>query len=234
MGQEPERRDKPSGGRKALGRRLPVALTRARAKALDTAGKGTHMEERQKYFDEALSDFVHDAACGGAIRHLVDLGYSLPQIVRALTYPVSPEKVRKTAYRYMLESGLLLRGLEGTEAFLHIKLNRSDREAAHRLLYKKIQENGEAKTYLSCPFGKWVCQNGKGTGEERLRAELSCLNPREQDYIAGIAWDAPLLYHRMNGRMREIGAKLLLHGFSDIRYYFMETKEIVSAADEGR
>ena len=54
------------------------------------------MEGRQKYFDEALSDFVHDAASGGAIRHLVDLGYSLTQIMQALSYPTPRERVQKT------------------------------------------------------------------------------------------------------------------------------------------
>ena len=90
------------------------------------------MEGRQKYFDEALSDFVHDAASGGAIRHLVDLGYSLTQIMQALSYPTPRERVQKTVYRYMLESGMLLKMLPGLEegVFTLVSLQARDRGAA--------------------------------------------------------------------------------------------------------
>lgn len=43
--------------------------------------------DEPSYFQNALSSFVTDAACGGAIRHLVDIGYTLDQIVERLDYP---------------------------------------------------------------------------------------------------------------------------------------------------
>lgn len=183
------------------------------------------MGERQKYFEEALSDFVYDAASGGAIRHLVDLGYSVDQMVRSLSYPTPRERVRKTAYRYMLESGLLVKELPGvrtddiqTEARL-IRLDVSDQKRTNAFLHQKISENGAENVYISCPFGMygptWE-QNGS----------LSCLNSRELEYIRGIPWENMIMYHRATDRMQEIGRKLFLHRQPECRYYFLKTGEI--------
>ena len=46
-----------------------------------------------KYFNRALADFTFDVACGAAIRHLHELGYTPEQIVERLDYPVSVDKV---------------------------------------------------------------------------------------------------------------------------------------------
>lgn len=64
--------------------------------------------EEQKYFKQAISNFTFEAACGGAIRHLADLGYSVKQIEEQLSYPVPYEKVQKTVWEYFLENGILL------------------------------------------------------------------------------------------------------------------------------
>lgn len=47
------------------------------------------------YFNEALSNFVKDFAYGGAIRHLVDKGYTVERIIREFHYPISRESVEK-------------------------------------------------------------------------------------------------------------------------------------------
>ena len=41
----------------------------------------------QDFFKSALSNFTHEAASGGAIRHLADLGYTVDWITRELTFP---------------------------------------------------------------------------------------------------------------------------------------------------
>lgn len=41
----------------------------------------------QEYFKSALSDFTYEAASGGAIRHLADLGYTVKQISGQLSFP---------------------------------------------------------------------------------------------------------------------------------------------------
>lgn len=47
------------------------------------------------YFNEALSNFAKDFAYGGAIRHLVDKGYTAERIIREFHYPISRESVEK-------------------------------------------------------------------------------------------------------------------------------------------
>ncbi len=60
------------------------------------------------YFEDALSDFIHEMASAGAIRHLTDAGYSIEQIMDELDYPTPRERVEQTVYRYMTASGILL------------------------------------------------------------------------------------------------------------------------------
>lgn len=201
------------------------------------------MEKRQRYFEEALSDFVHDAASGAAIRHLVDLGYSVEQMMQALSYPTPRERVRQTAYRYMLESGLIVADISFGEAsygaadenntgcggsFRTVRLQISDRKRMDQYLYGKIRENGEENVYLSCPFGIWRSQEGRGEQDcGWIRDRLPYLSKREQDYIMGIPWEGREMYHRLNDRMREIGRKLILHMEPGCRYYFIKTRETV-------
>ena len=45
------------------------------------------------YFREALSGFTFEAAGGGAIRHLADLGCTVDEIETQLLYPISHNKV---------------------------------------------------------------------------------------------------------------------------------------------
>lgn len=55
------------------------------------------------YFDDALSDFAKDFAYGGAIRHLLDSGYSVERIIRDYHYPVSREYIEKVERRFREE-----------------------------------------------------------------------------------------------------------------------------------
>lgn len=79
----------------------------------------------QDYFKNALSDFTFEAACGGAIRHLADLGYTVSQIKEQLAFPTALEKVRKTVWEHMLDTGALCLeepGKQGTsEKFDYIR-----------------------------------------------------------------------------------------------------------------
>ncbi len=52
-------------------------------------------EERHGYFEEALSNFTRDFAYGGAIRHLVDRGYTVDRIIKEFNYPISRESIEK-------------------------------------------------------------------------------------------------------------------------------------------
>ena len=62
-------------------------------------------EESHGYFEQALSNFARDFAYGGAIRHLVDHGYTVDRIIREFHYPLSRETIEKMVERYLEEKG---------------------------------------------------------------------------------------------------------------------------------
>ncbi len=60
-------------------------------------------ESNHGYFEEALSNFTKDFAYGGAIRHLVDHGYTVDRIIKEFHYPISRESIEKIVDRYLKE-----------------------------------------------------------------------------------------------------------------------------------
>lgn len=242
--------------------------------------------DEPSYFQNALSGFTTEAACGGAVRHLVDSGYTLDQIVSRLDYPASRAKVQRIMMDYLYESHILLKkepsgelfasqsqlvqeqDAYGRRSFRKISIDYngqkymtsepvltvlSQREKAAQtqeslwtqleyepkrdgklteLLYRKCKENGEIYSYVSCSFGKAINdqrgqneQNAAGTvAEERI----SCLNSRQREYLQGIRWEQPVLYHRLNRRMLEIVSKLYEEGVYDGVCYFLSGWEKIT------
>lgn len=252
------------------------------------------------YFQSALSSFVTDAACGGAVRHLADIGYTLDQIVGRLDYPAPREKVRRILMDYLYENHVLLREepsealfapkpqfVQEQDAFGRRSMRKivvdqnsqncrkgvsetrnspfvgrnlgsaisdsdltvlSNREKAEKtqqmmwreslydpkrdgklteLLHRKCEKNGEVYSYVSCPFGETendqYSQRRKSGNDGQLRQgesgklgevcaaakdKWSCLNNRQREYLQGIRWDQPVLYHRLDQRILEIIGKL--------------------------
>jgi len=214
--------------------------------------------DKPEYFQNALSNLVTEAACGGAVRHLTNTGCTLDQIVARLDYPASREKVQRIMMEHLYQSRVLLRG-EPSDALFeketqfvqeqdaygrrtmrkiivdHDSQNKmtdmpdltelSQREKGAQLkgfpwrdffydpkrdgkltemLHRKCEENGTTYSYMSCDFALF---HDDLKGQEKEGA-LSCLNNRQREYLAGIRWERPLLYHRLDQRMREILGKL--------------------------
>lgn len=270
--------------------------------------------DEPSYFQNALSSFVADAACGGAVRHLVDIGYTLDQIVDRLDYPAPRAKVQRIMMDYLYESRVLLREEPSAKLFAAKEMFVQEQDAFGRrsmrkvmvdsnsqsdvvdtkrnlignerdakipdldmtrmshpqkevqrqeilwkkivydpkrdgklteLLHQKCDKNGEAYSYISCSFGKPINDQhsqymtgneGKSGKNEKnrqnesggvLAAEKiwSCLNNRQRDYIQGIRWDQPVLYHRLNQRMLEIVGKLYEAGAYDGMAFFAVSRE---------
>lgn len=57
-----------------------------------------------QYFNQALQNFVQDFAYGGAIRHLVDLGYDTDRIMKEYHYPLSRDTIDKIVQRHLAEN----------------------------------------------------------------------------------------------------------------------------------
>ena len=60
-----------------------------------------------KYFNEALGDFINEAANGGVIRHLTDVGYTADEIRKHLTFQISDEKLDELIRKRKIENGTL-------------------------------------------------------------------------------------------------------------------------------
>lgn len=240
--------------------------------------------DRPYYFQTALSNFTTDVACGGAIRHLTDIGYTLDQIVERLDYPASRTKVQKIMMDYLYESQVLLREepsaalFAGREEYVQeqdvygrrtlrkiiydqdsqykmtdtpnltpmswseVTTGKQDilwKETSYdsrrdgkltELLYRKCQENGENFSYVSCCFRFLnIDSSGYPVKEENtVGAEtINCLHKRQQEYLRGIRWENPVMYHRLNQRMREIIGKLYEAGaYSGVCYFAVSRDKI--------
>lgn len=235
------------------------------------------------YFQNALSGFTTEVACGGAVRHLTDIGCTLDQIVDRLDYPAPRAKVQRIMMTYLYESRVLLREEPSEELFAPQEqfveeqnaygrrslrkvrvdfdsqngmsttsdLTRlSQREKAARiqaflwkesvydpkrdgklteLLHSKCEKYGETYSYVSCQFGKPMddqySQNGQNEAGTIAEETISCLNGRQREYLRGIRWEQPVLYHRLNRRMLEIISKLYEAGAYDGACFFVTGRE---------
>lgn len=239
--------------------------------------------DRPGYFQTALSNFAMDAACGGAVRHLTDLGYTLDQIVERLDYPAPRAKVRQIMMEYLYDSRVLLREepsgnlfaaraefIQEQDAYGRRTLRRisGDQDSQNKmtnmpgltimspnekkakeqeiiwreskynsrrdgklteLLFRKSQENGETFSYVSCSFAFLnIDQNGYSMQKEskhESEKSIACLNNRQREYLQGIQWEHPVIYHRLNQRMLEIIGKLYEAGVYGGVCFFMKGQE---------
>lgn len=95
------------------------------------------------------------------------------------------------------------------------------------MLYKKCEENGTAYSYMSCDFTLFHIDH-ESQNEEALHA---CLNNRQREYLAGIRWERPVLYHRLDQRMREILGKLYDAGaYSGVCFFAVRREKIIIPA----
>lgn len=184
-------------------------------------------KEKQRYFNEALSDFTHDVASGRAIRHLADLGYTTQQIMERLDYPTPRPRVEQTVYRHYKETGVILDQLPYPEQEMQLcVLKRASLRKLYRELRCRIESNGAENSFVSCPFGTIYRDR-----ETRLQKMLAPLTGRERDYILGIPWEMQVVYHQLTGRMLEISVQLALCSETEFRFYFLKTKEILELRD---
>lgn len=168
------------------------------------AGEEFEREEevlpRKRYFENALSDFVHDMASGANIRHLVDRGYSISQIKEKLDYPAPKERLQESVWRHMLETGLVI--LDFSEKYSH-NIEVKSRAAFLESIRKIFSEYGEENVYVYCTCEKWI-DGGKGSV-----FKCKSLTSRERDYMTELPWpEDGGLCHRLNGKMLEIVTEL--------------------------
>lgn len=203
---------------------------------------------QQRYFEQALANFTFETACGGAIRHLADHGYTVKQIVEKLDYPASFEQVQAAVYEHFCDSGVLL--MEAPEydtaaeqSDFVLEYDRFGKASFRRVTVKKERKKLQwresrflsgGSDALSRLLTQKISENGAsksyiscdfGLWDENKRLALDTLDARQQEYVNGIPWEPVRMYHQLNPRMREIAERL----YRDMQYsgvcYFLNTGE---------
>ena len=152
-----------------------------------------------KEFNKALSNFINDAAAGGAVRHLADLGYSISQIADELDYPISKEKIAGYMWEHFLNIGKIC--LEEPQPS-HEKVSFvKEQDSFGRISFRRVTEqidNSQTK-YVQCDFGKLLYKH-----DEAFISKLEKLNPGDKEYIELMPWPLTPVYHQMDERMNRI------------------------------
>lgn len=191
------------------------------------------MENSQDQFNKSMGNFIHEMSGAGAIRHMVDQGYSIRQIIERLDYPTPQRRVEETALKHMLKQGILMERLPDQE-YRQIKIPALwDRRQLSEAVYVRKERDGEEFSYVLLPIAG-LKQDGK---------LLSCLNDREREYLCGLPWEGSMVYHRLTGRMYEIAMELSMAvgsgigeseknsagyaGLEEMRFYFLKSRETV-------
>lgn len=207
----------------------------------------------QKNFQKALSDFTYEAASGGAIRHLADLGYSIKQIEENLSFPTPYERIQKTVWEHFMDTGVLLLEEPGKErhyekvdfvkeygkygkiSFRQI----TDKTVDTKQIYWKEHYFNEDRDGKLMDYLSEKCQKN-----EQDEAYVSCdfgffhinepkkfdermlvLNKRQRDYVTGLFCQKKMVYHRLDSNMREIVIRLYEKGVYHGNCYFIKTEE---------
>ncbi len=160
--------------------------------------------ERQ-YFNQALSDFISDAAYGGAVRHLAALGHTVGQIVQELDFPISEDRAGAVVWRYYLEEGIILldeprQGHANPKVSYVREYGKNGIPHFRRVVEQASQPQGE---YCPCDFGRERQQD-----QESFLRKLDCLQRSDRAYILGLPWPLQRVYHIKDERMGRIMEKL--------------------------
>ena len=208
----------------------------------------------QSYFQNALSDFTHEAASGGAIRHLTDLGYTTKQIMERLDFPTPLARVQKEAWRRLIDTNVILleepRSVKrektvyvreydkfGRASFR--KVVEQDEGKEDKISWRKQSLSGKTQDKVFELIKEKIAVNGESfsyvacdfgiisKGEpERFQRLLQNLDMELREYIEGLPWERQRVYHRLNGRMTKIWMSLKENEGCFGECFFLTTKEI--------
>ncbi len=152
-----------------------------------------------KEFNKALGNFINDAAAGGAVRHLADLGYSISKISDEINYPISKEHIAKYMWEHFLNIGKI--SLEEPQP-IHEKASFiKEQDEFGRISFRRVTEtvDNSDKEYVRCEFGKEKYKN-----TEEFRAFIEKLEPGDKEYIMLLPWPLAPVYHELDERMKRI------------------------------
>ncbi len=214
------------------------------------------MMGENRYFQEALSDFTYETASGGAIRHLVDSGYTVRRIVERLDFPASYDRVQKTVWEHLLRQKTILPERPGSgggkESVRYVReYDRYGKASFRRVVVKEDEESVTDWTIQTLDSRKTADDlfillqdkldaNGVGYAyvsfdfglmlrmePERYETMLSALEKQQKEYVAGLPWEEQRIYHKMNACGMDILMQLYRAGQYQGECFFLKTREIL-------
>ncbi|SFI39461.1 hypothetical protein SAMN04487830_1572 [Pseudobutyrivibrio sp. OR37] len=152
-----------------------------------------------KEFNKALSNFINDAAAGGAVRHLADLGYSISQIADNLDYPIPREKIAGYMWEHFVNIGKIC--LEEPKQTQDIASFVKEQDSFGRISFRRVVTtvDNSYKQYVKCEFGKLLYKK-----DEKFLQALQKLEEGDKEYIELLPWPLTPVYHELDERMNRI------------------------------
>ena len=118
-----------------------------------------------KYYNQALSNFVGDFANGGAIRALCDKGYTISEIKERLDFPMSKETVAKYVWQHYIDIGRISLALpnHNHEIVEYVQdVDTLGRKSMRRVVTKVPND----RQYEICDYGKRKYQDKKTLSQD--------------------------------------------------------------------
>ena len=161
--------------------------------------------ESNTTFNKALSNFVHDFASGGAIRHLADSGLTVTEITDRLSFPTPKSRVAQAVWDYYLETGKICLEQPARADVIRKVTYVKEQNAYGKVSMRQVVEEVpvEHREYLACDFGKQIYRD-----RESFQHKLGALTAREKEYILDLPWPLKTVYHEADERMKGIMRKL--------------------------
>lgn len=152
-----------------------------------------------KEFNKALSNFINDAAAGGAVRHLADLGYSISQIADNLDYPISKEKIAHFMWEHFVNTGKIC--LEEPKQTQDVATFVKEQDSFGRISFRRVVTtvDNSHKQCVKCEFGKLLYKK-----DENFLQALQKLEEGDKEYIELLPWPLTPVYHELDERMNRI------------------------------
>lgn len=212
------------------------------------------MSERS-FFQNALANFTHEVASGGAIRHLTDLGYTVKQISDRLDFPTPFERVQRQVWERLLETEVILTEEPGSshkeKADYVREYDKYGRASFRRVVeaspemsvihWLDLEISAEERETIRSLLDKKIAENGETHSyaacefgllarrePQRFQELLQALDQHQREYVEGLPWETKRVYHRLDSRMLEIVLRLSVKGLWQGQCYFLKTGERVS------
>lgn len=152
-------------------------------------------------FNKALSNLINDSACGGAVRHLADLGYSVSEITGRLDFPLPKITVADMVWKYYLEVGIIRleapKENDYVEKVSYVKDVSSYGKSSLRRVVERVDM--PSKEYVRCDFGKKLRR-----GDSDFMAKIDELDKSDKEYIMDLPWPLTTVYHVVDARMERL------------------------------